>query len=173
MKHFVVITAVLLFTAGAAMAQQDSSYVTVKTSTQQKYGLDPAKALAARVTITPEDVLKKFREAGMSPTEHVLTDAERKKIEASFAMLPPLHQRVLKERLKSISFLDNMPNTAFTSPINSDEKYNLFHITFRAGVLNETISQWLTWKENTLFDTANADLSVHVEGGQMNAFVYI
>ena len=173
MKYFVVITTVLLFTAGACMAQQDPTYTTVKNAIQQKYGLDPAKPFTARVTQTPEDVLKKIREAGMSPTEHILTDAERKKIDSAFTLLPPLHQRVLKERLKSISFLDNMPNTALTSSFNAEEKYNLYHITFRAGILNETVSQWLTWKENTGFDTAHSTLSIHVEGGQMNALVYV
>jgi len=172
MKYFVFI-AVLLLTAGAGMAQKDTSYLTVKSATQQKYGLDAARALTARVTQTPEDVLKKFREAGMSPTEHVLTAMDRKKIDSAFALLPPLHQRVLKERLKSISFLDNMPNTALTSTLNYEEKYNLFHITFRAGILNETVSQWLTWKENTGFDTARSSIRIHVEGGQMNALVYV
>ena len=173
MKNVVVTIAVLLVTAGAGMAQKDTSYLTVKSATQQKYGLDPINPFTARVTQTPEDVLKKFREAGMSPTEHVLTDEERKKIATAFALLPPLHQRVLKERLKSISFLDNMPNTALTSSFNYDEKYNLYHITFRAAILNETVSQWLTWKENTCFDSAHSPLSVHVEGGQMNALVYV
>ena len=74
MKNVVVTIAVLLVTAGAGMAQQDSSYLTVRSATQQKYGLDPSNPLTARVTQTPEDVLKKFREAGMSPTEHVLTE---------------------------------------------------------------------------------------------------
>jgi hypothetical protein len=173
MRNVVVTIAALLVTACAGMAQKDTSYLTVKLATQQKYGLDAAKALNARVTQTPADVLQKFREAGMSPTEHVLTDAEREKIATAFALLPPLHKRVLKERLKSISFLDNMPNTALTSSFNYEEKYNLYHITFRAGILNETISQWLTWKENTCFDIAHARVRVHMEGGQMNALVYI
>ena len=173
MRNVVVTIAVLLVTACAGMAQKDTSSLTVKLATQQKYGLDAAKALSARVTQTPADVLKKFQEAGMSPTEHVLTNTEREKIATAFALLPPLHQRVLKERLKSISFLDNMPNTALTSAFNYEEKYNLYHITFRAGILNETISQWLTWKENTCFDTAHARTRVHMEGGQMNALVYV
>ncbi|OQP53339.1 hypothetical protein A4D02_22785 [Niastella koreensis] len=109
----------------------------------------------------------------MSPTEHIITDEERKKIDSAFSLLPPLHKRVLKERLKSISFLDNMPNTALTSSFNYEEKYNLYHITFRAGILKETVSQWLTWKENTGFDTAHSPLRIHVEGGQMNALVYV
>ncbi len=173
MKNVVVTIAVLLLTIRAGMAQNDTSYLTVKLATQQKYGLEPARALAARVTQTPADVLTKFKEAGMSPTEHVLTAEDQKKIATAFALLPPLHQRVLKERLKSISFLDNMPNTALTSMFNYEEKYNLYHITFRAGILNETVSQWLTWKENTGFDTAHSSIGVHVEGGQMNAFVYV
>jgi len=94
MKNVVVTIAVLLVTAGAGMAQTDTSYLTVKSATHQKYGLDPTKELTARVTQTPADVLKKFREAGMSPTEHVLTDEEWKKIDSAFAMLPLLNQRM-------------------------------------------------------------------------------
>lgn len=173
MRNVIVTIAVLLVTTLAGMAQKDTSWLTVKLATQQQWGLNATTALKDRVTQTPEDVLKKFRDAGMSPTEHVLTDAEREKIAAAFNLLPPLHQRILKERLKSISFLDNMPNTALTSSFNYEEKYNIYHITFRAGILNETISQWLTWKENTLFDTSHSNLRVHMEGGQMNALVYI
>lgn len=173
MRNVVITIAVLLATACTSQAQQDTSYVTVKLATQHKYGLDAARPLKDRVTQTPTDILQKFKEAGMSPTEHTVTDAEKEKIAAAFAMLPPLHQRILKERLKSISFLDNMPNTALTSAINYEEPYNLYHITFRAGILQETISQWLTWKENTGFDTAHSAFRVHMEGGQMNALVYI
>ena len=66
-----------------------------------------------------------------------------------------------------------MPNTALTSSFNYEEKYNLYHITFRAGILKETVSQWLTWKENTGFDTAHSPLRIQVEGGQMNALIYV
>jgi len=171
---FIIAITVHLLTAGASQAQQsDTTYFAVKSVTQHKYGLDPSKALTARVTQTPQDVLSKFREAGMSPTEHVLTDAEREKISTAFALLPPLHQRVLKERLKSISFLDNMPNTALTSTLNFDERYSLYHITFRAAILNETVSQWLTWKENTGFDTTHSTIRIRVEGGLLNALVYV
>ena len=145
----------------------------LRSETQQRFGLAPATPLPSRVTQTPEDVFSKFKEAGMSPREHQLTDEELTKVIAAFAALPPLHQRVLKERLKSISFLDDMPNTALTSNLNFEERYNLFHITFRAAILNENVSQWLTGKERTCFDTLHSPVSVSVEGGTLNALVYV
>jgi hypothetical protein len=162
-----------LLTGKTCLAQQPDSTFLVRTETQHRYGLVPSTPLSARVTQTPEDVLSKFKEAGMSPREHQLTEAERTKVAAAFAALPPLHQRVLKERLKSISFLDDMPNTALTSTLNFDERYNLYHITIRAAILNENVSQWLTGKERTCFDTLHSPISVSVEGGTLNALVYV
>lgn len=159
--------------AGFAQKHDTLSFSATRQQTQQRFGLDPAIPLTNRVSQTPGDVLKRFKEAGMSPTEHIVTEEERKIISAAFAMLPPLHQRVLKERLKDISLLDNMPNTALTSTLNFEEPYNLYHITIRAGVLHETVSQWLNWKERGYFDTLQARARVNIEGGRLNALVYV
>ncbi|TFF37360.1 hypothetical protein E2R66_12540 [Mucilaginibacter psychrotolerans] len=117
--------------------------------------------------------MQKFRDAGMSPTAHQLTNEERKTIAAAFATLPPLHQRVLKQHLKSISFLDNMPNTALTSPVTTVEGINLYHITFRAGILHQTISEWVTEKERTCFARGDSTITVSVEAGMLSALTYI
>jgi redox-sensitive bicupin YhaK (pirin superfamily) len=37
------------------------------------------------------------------------------------------------------SFLDGMPNTAFTSTVNPDEPYKLSDVTIRAGILNQDV----------------------------------
>lgn len=125
--------------------------------------------LLSKVTTTPDDVLQKFHDAGMSPTAHPLTKEERRIISKAFEVLPPLHQRVLKQHLKSISFLDNMPNTALTSPVSTDG----FHITFRAGILHQTISAWATEKENTCFAGGDSTISVAIQAGSMPAFTYV
>ena len=115
-----------------------------------------------------------FKEAGGAvPTAHALTEAERLKLSAAYAALPPLHRRVLSERLRSVSFLDGMPNTALTSPVNPDEPYRLYHITIRAAILREDVSEWLTWKERTCFETAGSPLSVAVEAGKLDAILYV
>jgi hypothetical protein len=127
-----------------------------------------------RIAEAPESVFKKFIEAGMSPTNHVLTDSEQEKVAKAFSLLPPLYIKILKENLHSISFMDNMPNTALTSPIESAESIKKFNITFRAGILNETISEWATWKEKSLYDTsANPSFEIQIDGGNLDAFVYV
>lgn len=127
-----------------------------------------------RVQTAPESVFNKFKEAGMEPTEHILTVSEAQIVNHAFFLLPPLHQKILKEHLYSISFMDNMPNTALTSPVEFSDSGKMFNITCRAEVINETISQWATWKENTYYSsTGNDEYQLKIEAGTMDAFTYI
>ena len=131
---------------------------------------DPSK----RVAMAAENVFKMFREAGMDPVNHELTDSEKAKIEKAFDLLPALHQKILREHLQSISFMDNMPNSALTSPVICIDSMKMYNITFRASVLNETISEWATWKENTCYDGwANPGYQIKIQAGKLNAFVYL
>jgi hypothetical protein len=140
----------------------------------RRHGLDPTSPLDSRVKATPSTVLKMFEDSGEpAPTPHVLTEVEQRRLSAAFAALPPLHRRVLSERLRSVSFLDGMPNTALTSPVNPDEPYKLYHITIRAAILRENVSEWLTWKERTCFEAAGSPLSVAVEAGKLDAILYV
>mgnify|MGYP006170059409 FL=1 len=84
----------------------------------------------SRISVAPESVFKKFIDAGMQPKNHELTDVEQEKVEKAFSLLPSLHIKILKEHLHSISFMDNMPNTALTSPVESTDSIKKFNITF-------------------------------------------
>lgn len=127
-----------------------------------------------RVKIAPESVFKMFREAGLKPVNRTLTTAEKEKVSKAFEHLTPLHQRILKQHLLSISFMDNMPNTALTSQLDTSGATKMFNITFRASLLEENISQWATWKENSCFTpTADSSYQLRVEGGSMDAIVYV
>ncbi|GEC78097.1 hypothetical protein [Flavobacterium aquatile] len=140
----------------------------------QKKVNDETNFYKNRIALAPETVFKKFFDAGMNPTNHVLSDSEQEKIGVAFSLLPPLHIKILKENLHSISFMDNMPNTALTSPVASADSIKKFNITFRAGILNETISEWATWKEKSLYYvSANPTLEVTIDAGNLDAFVYV
>jgi hypothetical protein len=110
---------------------------------------------------------------GPAPTAHALTEGERRQLAAAFAALPPLHRRLLGERLRSVSFLDGMPNTALTSTINPNEPFRLFDITIRAAILHQTVSEWLTEKERTCFDATGSPLRVSIEAGKRDALTYV
>jgi len=137
------------------------------------YGIDPSSPLESRVKETPAAVLKMFEGIGpTAPTPHPLTEAERLQLKRAFAALPPLHRQILSERLHTVSFLDGMPNTALTSTINPDEPDPVFDVTIRAGILRQNVSDWLTEKERTCFDTGGA-LNVSVEAGKRDALLYV
>lgn len=84
-----------------------------------------------------------------------------------------MHRRVLSERLRSVSFLDGMPNTALSSTVNAEEPFRLFDITIRAPILRQNASEWLTEKERSCFDSARSPLSVTIEAGKRDAIMYV
>jgi hypothetical protein len=131
------------------------------------------KPLSSRVQATPDVILQKFKEAGMSPTPHQLTPAEQKILDLAMAALPPLQKKVLTAHLQGISFLDNMPNTALTSIIDPKAKTLLYHITIRAAILSQTVSQWLTEKENSCYKQDNQDIVIRIDAGQLSALTYV
>jgi hypothetical protein len=166
----------LVIVAGwpAAAVADDTPSPVERDAAVRRHGLDPTSPLESRIKETPADVLEMFKEPGVTPPmAHALTAEERRKLAAAFASLPPLHRRILGERLRSVCFLDGMPNTALMSVVNQNEPYRLFHITIRAGVLGEDVSTWLTQKERTCFDAAGSPLSVAVEAGTLDAIVYV
>jgi hypothetical protein len=133
---------------------------------------DVSTPLESRVNQTPANTLEVFKEAGMSPVAHVLTVPERRAVNEAFKLLPPLHQRILKDHLEGISFMDGMPNTALTSMIPAKDK-KLFHITLRAAILHQTVSEWLTEKERLCFAAGKEGNQVNVYAGTLNAVVYV
>lgn len=144
------------------------------TGWAQKRGSIDSTALFQRIQIAPESVFTMFRKAGMQPINRTLTAVQKEKVRKAFEQLPTVHQRILRQHLQSISFMDNMPNTALTSLLDSAGGPNRFNITFRASLLDETISEWATWKENTGFEpTANGLYRVRVEGGNLDAILYV
>ncbi len=140
---------------------------------QRRFAIDPATPLSSRIRETPADVLKIFRDAGMAPEFHRPDEAELEKLAAAFDALPPLHQTILKNRLRSFSLVDNMPHTALTSTTNPGEPYRVFDITIRAEILEQNLSEWLTEKERTCFDSTESPLTVSIEAGSLDAVLYV
>ncbi|HTR03525.1 MAG TPA: hypothetical protein VMN82_10055 [Thermoanaerobaculia bacterium] len=144
-----------------------------RSDTLRRFGLDPSSSLDSRVTTTPPSVLKMFEElGGPAPTPHALTPEEKQQLAEALAALSPLQRRVLGQRLRSLSFLDGMPNTALTSTVNPDGAYKLFDVTIRAGVFRQTVSEWLTEKERGCYDDSASPLSISIEAGSKPAIVY-
>jgi hypothetical protein len=145
------------------------------TEAARRNGLDPATSLESRVRPVPAAVIALLNEPGQKlPKDHPLSAQERGQLETAIRSLTPLHRRTLKERLRTLSFLDGMPNNALTSTVNPKEMFRICDITVNAAVLRQNVSEWLTAKERTCFDTAGSPLQVSIEAGtRFDALVYV
>ncbi|QNF34800.1 hypothetical protein HUW51_19470 [Adhaeribacter swui] len=176
------VRATLMFLIGVALTTADllaqktrniDSLAIWRRETQEKFKINPEQPLQERVKPASAETLKMFRDAGMAPTEHTLTTAERQQLQEVFAALPPLHQQVLQNRLRSISFLDNMPNTALTATVNPDAKFPVFDLTVRAAIFKQTASEWMTEKERTCFKSTGSSLAITCDIGSLSAMLYV
>jgi hypothetical protein len=130
--------------------------------------------LLSRVGKTPESILKLFDEPGATrPAAHALTAEERRQLNEALNALPPLHRKVLGERLRTLSFLDGMPNTALTSPVDPKAEYRQYDITIRGSIFHQTASEWLTEKERTCFASMGSGRDVSIEVGDTSAILYV
>lgn len=130
--------------------------------------------LVDRVSSAPEAVLKKFSDQlKVNLSAHLVTPAEREIVENALAQLTPLHREMLLKRLRAIYFIDGLPNNALTFADGGSTAEPTYSIAVRSGALHETVSELVTRKERTLFNTAGSDLSVTVDAGTLNAMVYV
>jgi hypothetical protein len=131
-------------------------------------------ALTDRIGPAPKSFLRQLDDDPETKvSSHTVTPAERALVAKAFGQLTPAQRGILQQRLHEIFFVDGMPNNSLTYPVNSSATPRTYNIAVRAGVLHETVSELVTRKERTLFDTRGSDMSVTVEGGQMNALVYV
>lgn len=171
-----IVSALIIWSASTdAWAQEtvksaDSAQI---KATQAQYDLVPDVPLIERVGQTPDSVLTIFREAGMSPRLYSPSESDLKKILVAIELLPPLHQKVLKQRLRKISLLNDMPNTALTSTVNSDDPISLFDITIRAAILGQSAAEWITEKESSCFERNETTFSLRADVGKITAIQYV
>jgi len=136
--------------------------------------LERESPLEDRIGSAPDSFLKQFDgEPGVKVSPHVVTTAERMVVAMALSDLTSVQRGVLRERLHSIYFIDGLPNNALTYPDDDKAAEPVYNIAVRAGVLDESISELVTRKEQTLFDTTGSDISVNVDAGNLDAIVYV
>ena len=132
-----------------------------------------AEILLSRVAKPTDLAVSEFEKAGMQGvTSHMLTAEQRRKVKAALSSLPGLNRHVLALRLHALAFVDGIPGegTGLTSPAAHAGMYD---ITLRASVIDESLSQFLTVKENRVFMDYGSGTSVKVTGIGTDALTYV
>ena len=174
MKAFVLTCCLLVWAGGgpvrSALAQPQADQAARPESVLP---FDPSTPLAARITLPPESVLERFRNLPKpAPTFHEPTQAERKQMDIVLEQLPAFTRKVLLQHVRSISFMDGIPSNGVSS-MEAGSTLPIFDIVLRAGLLHETVSDYLTRKERGYYSSAPSDISLAFEGGSLSAVLYV
>jgi hypothetical protein len=165
----------LVATASACVAAPDKPETPAVPYAQDlvRFGVDPASSLESRFGEVPAQSIERFaRFSKVTITNHAATPDDRRRVVAALSLLTPLQRRVAQEHLRSISFADNLPANAQTSRVTC-EGCVAFDLIISSQVLKETISEFATRKERTLFDTSGSTLNVSVVAGSRSAVDFI
>ena len=153
--------------ASAGTIQQQSDSSPVPNVARQE-------SLENRVSSASESLLKRFsNELHVNVSAHTVTPGERIILVNALAQLTPFQREVLQKRLHAIYFMDGLPGNALTFPDGGPTAEPMYSMAVRAGALHETVSELVTRKERTLFESAGSELSVTIDGGTLNAMVYV
>jgi hypothetical protein len=138
------------------------------------FPFDPETPLESRIqALTPEIIEILGRSGQAAPTNHILSEDERRTVVAALEALPPVHRQTLRKHLRAVMFVDGLTSSAVTTTINLGAPNPLFDIAIRATVLHQTASEWLTEKERTVFSAVDSPLSVSIEAGQRDAITFV
>ena len=163
-----------------ALIALSSTFALVRAGSASALSSDPSQAvgtevkeLLARVGPPSKAVIRDFGMAGMRDMKpHTLTDSERATLSAALTSLPILNRRILERRLHRLSFIDGIPGkgTALTSRAAPKGFYD---ITIRASVLSESLSSFLTTKEQRVFTPDDSGIHVVLQGTGTDAITYL
>jgi len=131
-----------------------------------------SQSIMAKLGAPSEQAKQRFADAGMRGVQvHTLTRTERVAVELAISALPVLHRQVLAERLHSLSFVDGIPGegTGLTSRNGTSDSYD---ITLRASLIHESLSDFLTTKEQRVFRNAPRGI-VTIRGKGVSALTYV
>jgi hypothetical protein len=105
---------------------------------------DVTTTLIERVGEPAQSDIDAFKKAGMQDVwPHTLTADERIAVQVPLASLPALNKRVLERHLHRLVFVDGIPGEG-TGLTSRNAKRGLSDITLRAGVINESLTAFLT-----------------------------
>jgi len=135
------------------------------------YEIDPRSSLPSRITVAPALVLAYMNDLDETQYKsYIPTSAEKSRIASDFVKLPPLHKKILKDRLIGIYFFDDLMGSGYTDWVRDENGDYYAWMVFHTDVLKKSISQLVTEKELTAYKN---DPGLEINCGKASGFLYI
>ncbi len=132
------------------------------------YSFDSGAPFISRIKKAPGFVLKylKALASNRSYLPYYPEEKELELIQNAFLELPPLNKKIIMEKVAGIYFVSNLLGSGMADWLMDDKNNVYCTLYFNPFVLKMSLSQWLTYKENTCFLTAGSNWSLQIDAGK-------
>ncbi len=133
----------------------------------RSYAFDPASSLLSRVGAAPEFVLAYLKKMDQrdSYSPYLPDRRELAMLAEYLAKLPPLHLRLMQERLVGIYFINDFQGSGLTDYVlgDRDELYTIMVLNPEA--MKHDMTWWMTYREGTIFAQNDRSAGIVVQCG--------
>lgn len=158
---------VFLSSCGNPSAEKLKELLNQPMRSLTNYQFNPSSSVISRVRPVPTFLMKYLQEMDQDTNYRSYYPAPRemKIIEDALGKLPPLNRRVLQERLVGLYFVSGLYGSGLTDWITAPDG-GLYCVMFiNPELFKMDLSQWLTWKENTVFDPGDGPFRLRINCG--------
>ncbi|MFH0975350.1 MAG: hypothetical protein V1874_06170 [Spirochaetota bacterium] len=142
------------------------------------YAFNPETPLEERVKAAPDFLLSYLKEIDNNSTYSIYMPAKHEItiIRKYLALLPQIHQNILKDRLIGIYFINNFTGSGMVEYVLEGQDRIFGVLIINPETLRNNISDWMTYRENTCFtaDTQANDIKITIDCGKnYSGLIYI
>ncbi|MBN8215677.1 MAG: hypothetical protein J0L75_03505 [Spirochaetes bacterium] len=168
MKSFPALCFVLSLLSGSLFPEGTlEKLLAMDAKKKEKYAFNPASTLPSRLALAPGFVYDYLTNLDQDPgyRAYLPVGEERQIVERTLARLPPLNQRVLKERLLGMYFIEGFQGSGMADFVLDARSNFYFIIVLNRAVLGRNLSEQFTYRESTCFRQGNDGTTVRVDCG--------
>ena len=159
-----------LLTACSSGSASNQAAIEARKAQFQKLKPNLSLPLINRVQRMPVDLIEANqtfdKSIGISSEPYqprAATGDELALIKSYIALLPPVLQTVLADKLLGFYLVDNFPGGALTDWVVDGEGRVYYYMVFNSAQLTSSVDDWLSLKDNSPFDDSNTTLSIKVQ----------
>ena len=149
---------------------QYESFLLAKRKVFERLHENLPEPLISRVQKMPDDFLKTLRSydssIGILDTARYTArtlSAEQISLFKSYAdLLPAAYQRVFNSKLLAVYFVDNFAGAGLTEWVIDHEGRTYYYLILNSLLLDTSIDEWLSYKENSSFDKSASSPNIRV-----------
>lgn len=160
--RFLCLAVLLAFPAGCTKRPADLPAL----GRLETFGFNPASRLEDRITVMPAAQLEHYKDWDKRPdyVSYKPSAADKALLMEYLRLLPPVYERVFKERCAGIYFVSGLLGNGITTWVIGPEDKVYFHITLNPAALKAGLSETLTKRERSCF-IPRAGWDVKVDAG--------